>query len=45
VGRHSKFEHEHVKGETDPDRVKAELDRIRADNEREMDRIRQSDQP
>lgn len=40
MGKHEKFEHKDVKGETDPRKIKAETERIERENQAEMDRIR-----
>lgn len=38
MGKHEKFEHKHVKGETDPRKIKQEYDRIRAAEENDRQR-------
>lgn len=35
----NKFQHKHVTGETDPDKIKETYDQIKADEERARDRI------
>lgn len=40
AGRHRKFEHPDVKGETDPRKIKEQLDRIQEENDKIMDKLR-----
>ena len=39
MGKHREFEHKHVKGETNPAKIKAESDRIEAAEQAERQRI------
>lgn len=40
MGKHEKFEHKHVTGETDPRKILAETQRIERENAEAMDRVR-----